>query len=275
MAQGHFRAAAITAVQDLTGTGINGQVDPRDAKRIFELLYARLACLTLIDATPLAAQEVKALEDLNDARKYIDETTGEHLVPWELRVVNVRLQALGFGDPRRAVMSYHDLAREARVHASKAAAQHDNTARELWKARLHDLGIKVAGALIDMGDPTGAAHHLSTLRDRGDGKMEFSKALLWLHLGDVESAKTCASRCSHDAEHTEKLILALCDMTDSNYESALERWEELDSSLDDEMVGVNTAVCQLYLGRIQEVHDDGPHLSHPCLGLDGAPILII
>ncbi|KAK5996722.1 Trafficking particle complex subunit 12-like protein [Cladobotryum mycophilum] len=252
LAKGHFRAAAIAAVQELTGSGSSGGVDPKDAQRIFKLLYTRLACLTLVDATTLAAQEVKALEDLNDARRYIDDATGEHLVPWELRVLNVRLQALGFGDPRRAVMSYHDLAREARDNARGAATKHDNSARELWKARLHDLGIKVAGALIDMNDPSGAAHHLKSLRDRGDGKLAFAKALLFLHLGDAESARACAEQCSEDAEQTEDIILALCDMADSNFADALEKWQDLKESTEDEMIGVNTAVCLLYLGKIQD-----------------------
>ncbi|KAI8666002.1 hypothetical protein NCS57_00823500 [Fusarium keratoplasticum] len=252
LANGHFRAAAIAAVQELTGSGASGGIDPTDSAKIFSLLYTRLACLTLIDATPLAAQEVKALEDLNDIRKYVDETTGEHLVPWELRVLNVRLQALGFGDARRAVMSYHDLAREARDRIAKAAAQHDNSVTELWKARLGDLGIQVAGALIELEDLTGAAHHLSTLRDRGDGRMTLSKALLWLHLGDADSARACARQVSASDENVEKLITALCDMADAEYESALENWRELKETMDDEMVGVNTAVCLLYLGRIQE-----------------------
>ncbi|KAM0247790.1 hypothetical protein ACHAP5_003798 [Fusarium lateritium] len=252
LANGHFRAAAIAAVQELTGSGANGSIDPTDYKRIFELLYTRLACLTLIDATPLAAQEVKALEDLNDIRKYVDDATGEHLAPWELRVLNVRLQSLGFGDYRRAVMSYHDLAREARDHISKAATQHDNSARELWKARLHDLGIQVAGALIELEDLTGAAHHLNTLRDVGDGKMALTKALMWLHLGDSDSARVCARQAVTGDENAEKLIVALSDMADAEYKSALGAWEELKESMDDEMVGVNMAVCLLYLGRIQE-----------------------
>lgn len=253
LAKGHFRGAAIAAVQMLTGSGATGRVDPYDSKRIFELLYTRLACLTLIDATPLAAQEVKALEDLNTTRTYVDEATGEHLVPWELRVLNVRLQALGFGDPRRAVMSYHELAREARDRIGKASAQHDNSAREIWKARLHDLGIKVAGALIEMDDLTGAAVHLSTLRDRGDGKMAQSKALLWLQLGDIERARECAQQCAIEAENIEKVILALCDMADAEFALALEKWRELNETMEDEMVGVNMAVCLLYLGRMQEV----------------------
>ncbi|KAH7131526.1 hypothetical protein B0J13DRAFT_562766 [Dactylonectria estremocensis] len=252
LAGGHFRAAAIAAVQELTGSGASGSIDPTDSRRIFGLLYTRLACLTLIDSTPLATQEVKALEDLNDIRTYVDDATGEHLVPWELRVLNVRLQALGFGDPRRAVMSYHDLAREARDNIAKASAQHDNSARELWKARLHDLGIQVAGALIEMEDLTGAAHHLSTLRDRGNGKMSLAKALLWLHLGNSESARECAQHSAANSQDAEAIILALCDMADSDYNSALQRWKDLKETTDDEMVGVNMGVCLLYLGKIHE-----------------------
>lgn len=243
LATGHFRAAAIAAVQELTGAGT---VDPRDAKRIFDLLYVRLACLTLIEATPLAAQEVKALEDLSSARTYIDDETGEHLVPWELRVLNVRLQAIGFSDPRRAVMSYHDLAREARAEIAKAASRHDNSATETWKARLHDLGIKVASALIEMDDLTGAAHHLETLRSTGDGRLEISRALLWLQLGNAAKAKACGGG---------GVILALCDMAEGDFEAALSRWDELleGEGRGDEMVSVNKAVCLLYLGKLPEV----------------------
>lgn len=255
LAKGHFRAAAIAAVQHLTGAGLaSGQgVDSKDSQRIFELLYLRLACLTLIDATPLAAQEVKALEDLTSVHTYVDEVTGEHLVPWELRVLNVRLQALGFGDPRRAVMSYHELAREAREHVAKAAAFYDNTTAELWKSRLQDLGIKVAGALIDMDDAVGAAHHLDTLRSRGDGRLELARALLWLHLGDTDSARECASRCSSSAETSEQIILGLCEMAEGDYAGALKTWEALRATMKDEMVSVNCAVCLLYLGRMEEV----------------------
>ncbi|OAA54631.1 Tetratricopeptide-like helical [Cordyceps fumosorosea ARSEF 2679] len=202
LARGHFRAAAIAAVQELTGSGGSGPgVDARDTRRIFDLLYARLACLTLIDATPLAAQEVKALEDLNSARTYVDDATGEHLVPWALRVLNVRLQALGFGDPRRAVMSYHDLAREARERVARAAARRDHS--------------------------------------------------------DAEFARECARRCAgDDAETTEGIVLALCDMADGEHEAALARWRVLSEARpDDEMISVNAAVCLLYLGRIVEGRD--------------------
>lgn len=252
LAQGHFRAAAIAAVQALTGTSASGAPAPAptDHARIFDLLYTRLSCLTLIDATQVAAQEVRALEDVNSAF-YTDEVAGAHLVPWDLRVLVVRLQALCFGDPRRAVMSYYDLAREARGRvAAAAAAAHDHAAGEAWKDRLVDLGLKVAGALVEMEDLAGAANHLATLRDRGDGKLAMAKALLWLHLGDTDAARQCVK----EGEAGDRVVSALCDMADGDYELALAKWRELQGDVDgDEMIVVNLAVCLLYTGKMQEV----------------------
>ncbi|PHH74721.1 hypothetical protein CDD80_2881 [Ophiocordyceps camponoti-rufipedis] len=240
--RGQFRAAAIAAVRELTGSG----VDPRDGRRILNLFYTRLACLTLIDATPLAAQEAKAVEDL---RLYV-EGDGGHLAPWPLRLLHVRLQALGFGDARRAVMSYHDLAREARLHIARA--RDDADARALWTARLDDLAIHVAGALVDMDDLAGAVHHLDSLPDAGGGgsRLALCRALLWLQVGDADRARQCATRCAHDAD---EVVRALCDMAEADYESALARWQAMDD--DDEIVAVNKAVCFLYLGRMDEGRD--------------------
>lgn len=251
LAQGHFRAAAIAAVHALTGTGADGTPAPAptDHARIFDLLYTRLSCLTLIDATQTAAQEARALEDINGA-VYTDEISGAHLVPWDLRVLVVRLQAMGFGDPRRAIMSYYDLAREARASIAQALGSHDNSASEVWKDRLVGLGVKVAGALVEMGDVVGAAGHLASLRERGDGKLALAKALLWLHLGDADAAR----RCVKQDEPGEKVISALCEMADGNYEAALAAWKELKEEMnDDEMVAVNLAVCLLYTGKMAEV----------------------
>ncbi|KAH6634924.1 hypothetical protein B0J18DRAFT_487078 [Chaetomium sp. MPI-SDFR-AT-0129] len=293
LARGHFRAAAIAATQTLT----NNTVDPTDHARIFDLLYTRLACLTLIDGTALAAQEVKALGDLHSAFYYVvssdstpqqqqqQETTTtttdpppsptpqqqQHLVPWPLRLLAVRLQALGFGDPRRAVMSYYELAREARTRLATARAAHDHSAAEVWKERLSDLGVRVAGALVEMDDLAGAAVHLGTLGSRGrrgergekngDGMVGVRRALLWLHLGDVEAARGCVGIVDGEGDEgvregsggvEAKVVGALCDMADGEYERALGRWKELWKEVDDEMVGVNLAVCLLYLGKMQE-----------------------
>ena len=260
LSRGFYRAAAIAAVQELTSTGSNTpKIDPADHARIFNLLYIRLTCLTLIDATPLAAQEVKAFEDLNNPVLYVDEATGEHLVPWDLRVLNVRLQALGFGDPRRAVMSYHELARETRARIARATSEHDNSGRELWKERLYDLGIRIAGALVEMDDLEGAGQLLGTLKDRGDGKVGLSRALLWLHVGNTDEAR----RVVGQGGSGEKVVLALAEMADGNFDAALDKWHSLgeDASEEDEMVGTNRAVCLLYMGRMDEVSFRRPRLS--------------
>lgn len=262
LAKGHFRAAAIASVQALTSSPVSATtaaahppVDPKDHARIFSLLYIRLACLCLIDAVPFAAQEAKALEDLNQAF-YLDPVTGNHLMPWALRVLVIRLQTLGFGDPRRAVMSYYDLAREARFKIAKATKAHDDSASELWKHCLAELGIKVAGALIEMEDLAGAAEHLASLRNDKSSKLAMSRALLWLHLGHVDAAKRCIRDGKTDGV-SEKVIAALADMADGLYEDASSKWRELKEEMDkddveDEMIGVNLAVCLLYMGQMEE-----------------------
>ncbi|KAL2153578.1 hypothetical protein VTH82DRAFT_4733 [Thermothelomyces myriococcoides] len=304
LAQGYFRHAAIAAAQILT----SGTVDPTDHIRIFDLFYTRLACLTLIDATPLAAQEVKALGDLHSAFYYYSSSspamqskdsgsTGEgeanpgmtttsgpshppsssfssssppeHVVPWPLRLLAVRLQALGFGDPRRAVMSYYELAREARARLGAARARHDHSASEAWRDRLADLAVRVAGALVEMDDLAGALVHLATLPapggvDPGREKKKKKKgivavrmALLWLQLGDVDAARACISTADADGGDgvEERVVSALCDMADGEYEAALEKWKALREQVDDEMVGVNLAVCLLYVGKMQEARE--------------------
>ncbi|KAI1097200.1 hypothetical protein F4804DRAFT_328287 [Jackrogersella minutella] len=289
---GHFRAAAIAAVQALTSSPVSATtaaahppVDPADYARVFSLLYTRLACLCLIDATSLAAQESKALEDLNSGF-YLDPLSGAHLVPWELRVLGVRLQAIGFGDPRRAVMSYYEMAREARAQVAQAGKARDHSTAELWKYRLSELGVKVAVALIEMDDLAGAAEHLATLGDGyqpfkvdhgSQGRLAMSRALLWLHLGDVEAARRSIRGSDSEGSTTdERIVDALADMADGEYKAALEEWQTLKETMEengvlDEMVGVNLAVCLLYTGNMTEARDiletlvDAGQASHTLL----------
>lgn len=172
-------------------------------------------------------------------------------LPWPLRVLDVRLRALGYGDQRRAVMSYYDLAREARAALAAAGESGDHSAAELWRERLDELGVRVAGALVEMDDLAGAAQLLGSLRDRGDGRLAVAKALLWLHLGDADAARGCARGLPGKGE---QVVDALCAMADGEYATALEIWRELrEEGTEDEMVGVNMAVCLLYVGRMQEV----------------------
>jgi hypothetical protein len=254
----------------LTSSGIS----PADHEQIFSLVYTRLSSLTLCNATPLAAQEVKALEDLNSSY-YRDEETGLHLVPWELRVLAVRLQGMGFNDARRGVMGYYDLARQCRLSltslkktlqtssSSDALTTEERLALEqevtLLTARLSDLGIRVASALIEMEDLEGATRHLKTLSlaKPPDANLRTQKALLFLYLGDIDAARSCIS--SPEGEREEKVILALAHMGDSKYESAVLIWEHLISSasegqdLDISMYRNNLAVCNLYLGHLNSV----------------------
>ena len=254
LANGHFRAAAILSARLLiTSTG------PTDHEQIFSLLYTRLATLTLIDATPLAAQEVRALEDMNSP-KYHDPVSGEHIVPWELRVLAVRLQSIGFGDWRRGVMGYYELAREARGEVLRCRG----SAKDMWKDRLKDLGLRVGNALIEMGDFEGATRHLDGLRGTMENEDDnrtllMQLSLLYLRIGDVSAARRCFLRFGEE-ERTNyeeyRMMSALCSMSDGKYEEAAREWKRMrDAKVcrGTEMVTQNLAVCLLYNGRLSEV----------------------
>jgi hypothetical protein len=263
---GHFRSAAIKAAQLLT-TPLTSESpnSGEDYERIFELVYTRLACLTLCNQTALAAQEVKALEDLNSSY-YRDDVTGAHLVPWELRVLAVRLQGMGFNDARRGVMGYYDLAREARITMNSLKKQRaegggqdgekvalDEEVR-MWEQRLGDLGIRVASALVEMEDLEGATRHLQSLKIT-TGDLQMQKALLWLCLGDIETARFCISDA--EDENSRKVVEGLAYMADGDYNDAVKIWEGLvengTGNGDAVMYKQNLGVCLLCCGKMDEV----------------------
>jgi tetratricopeptide (TPR) repeat protein len=203
------------------------------------------------------------LEDLNSSY-YRDEETGVHLVPWNLRVLAVRLQGMGYADARRGVMGFYELAREARLTLSSlkkslslSSISSEQTALEdeiaVWEQRLGELGVRVASALVEMEDLEGAARFLSTLNIASPG-LEGQKALLWLCLGDVDAARACVG---HEAGLGGKVVLALAEMADGEYEAAVGIWESLVGSEEEEgekaMYKQNLAVCYLYLGRMDSV----------------------
>jgi trafficking protein particle complex subunit 12 len=268
VSSGHFRSAAIKAAQFLISTPPNAPISPSDHATIFSLIYTRLSCLTLCNATPLAAQEVKALEDLNSSY-YLDDLTSAHLVPWELRVLAVRLQGMGFNDARRGVMGYFDLARDARISLSNLKKDREGNEGEIkmWEHRLEDLGIRVASALVEMEDLDGAARFLQTLKPSSPAhwQLEMKKALLWLCMGDVDAARSCLR---DDDEREKNMILALAYMADNEFENAVKLWNDMLSSPRSEddageraMWRQNLGVCLLYLGRMDEVFI--PLSSHP------------
>lgn len=201
------------------------KLSPSNHTEIFKLWYIRLSCLCLIGATQIACVEVKALEDLS-APIYWQEfpptnnspqkPTRRHLVPWELRLLAIRLQALSFNDWRRALVFYYELAREARAELARAinSPPPNNQLIHLWKARLQDLGIRVASALVEMGDLAAAARHLESLRKvdegarKGEGggleqqdvKVRYMLCLLYIRIGNFAAAKDALPPPSVPAE---------------------------------------------------------------------------
>ncbi|KAK0662921.1 Trafficking protein particle complex subunit 12 [Lasiodiplodia hormozganensis] len=264
---GHYRSAAIAAAKALVTN-----TSPTDHARIFSLFYVRLACLTLLNEHALAAAEAKLLGDLASAF-YRNPLTGSHIVPWELRVLAVRLMGLGYGDWRRGVMGYYELAREARIEAIKSQ---DPEAKQLWKSRLRELAIRVANALIEMGECEGAARHLAGLVRADSGAQEATEvdlaplspesvrlksmeALAWIKVGDIDAAKRCVTASpspapsAGDAPSPADPLNALVAMAEADYSAALTIWDTLAAETPtDPMVTQNRAVCLLYVGRIAD-----------------------
>lgn len=241
----NFRSAAIAAANELiNGTNLS-------APEIFSLFYIRLACLTLIDATAFAAEESKALDDLNSPI-YRDDNTKQNLLPWELQILAVRLQGIGYHDPRRAIAGYYDLARDARENITKTSVEN----RIVWKERLGDLGLRVGNALVEMGDVSGAIRHLKSLctdkKTTENNEVWISRlALLYMRLGALTAANSCieATTCTNH----EPILQPLLSMAEGRYEDAISEWRNLLASSSSTMATQNLAVCLLYVGRIEEV----------------------
>lgn len=137
---------------------------------------------------------------------YLHPETGANILPWDLRLLTTRLQALASSDLRRAVGGYYDLATEARVVYANLNSD-DADGRLLWKARLRDLGVRVANSLVEMGDWEGVQRHLQSLRvglgTNLDGREEDEMlrgriALVLLRVGDLEGARRCLGIASDD-----------------------------------------------------------------------------
>ena len=164
------------------------------------------------------------------------------MLPWELRVLAVRLQGVGYGDGGRGVGGYYDLAREARAEVKKTA---DPEEKQTWKERLRELGLCVANALIEMDDSGAAARHLESLRPRSgkDQVLEGRLALLHINAGNVGAARQCLSDTSASD------LRPLLSMADGRYAEAAEEWRALPSS---DLATQNLAVCLFYTGKVDE-----------------------
>jgi tetratricopeptide (TPR) repeat protein len=237
---GHYRLAAIAAARNIVSAAA-----PTDYPTLFHLVHIRLACLCLVSEHALAAQEAKVLGDLNSAF-YRHPLTNVHLVPWDLRLLVVRLTALGYGEWRKGIMGYYELARECRESILRATGDADKL---LWRRRLRDCGVRVANTLVEMGDLEGEADAAETR------EVLVMEALVWLRVGDMASARQCLARASETASDAllDGTLAALIQLADSDYEAAASSFRALHEQFpDDAMVTQNLAVCLLYTGHISD-----------------------
>ncbi|KAJ5648254.1 hypothetical protein N7490_004626 [Penicillium lividum] len=265
LVEGRFLVAAHFAASILTSSLIK----PTDIRIIFSLFYTRLACLELSGNTVLAAQESKALEDLNSAFYYIDlgldsfeadnkdnHVTSHyprHIVPWPLRVLVVRLQSIGFGDPRRSIGGLYEIGLEARREIMNKKT--GEAERKLWKARLADLGMRSVNALIEMGDLDAAKRSLESLQssEPDTDVTKLRKALLFLRTGDVDSAQRVFGDSPESKEAA--LLQPLLSMSDGRYNDAVDEWQALQEDktrADGALIAQNLAVCLLYSGKLDQ-----------------------
>lgn len=261
LAQGHFLVAAHLCGLLLTSSILA----PTDTKTIFTLLYTRLSCLQLTGNTVLAAQESKALEDLNSAFYYVQaegDTPGEgsprsyHIVPWPLRVLAVRLQSIGFGDSRRGIAGLYELGLEARRELLQPGF--DPAIKKIWQDRLEDLNIRVVNALIELGDLEAARRTLESMsrKSSNDSILTSRRVLLYLRIGDVAAAKRVLEEAQPDTVRAE-FLNPLIQMTEGRYDEAAATWKSLlegtFSKSSEPVIKQNLAVCLLYTGRLSEV----------------------
>lgn len=253
LGSGHYRLAAIAAARNIVAAAA-----PTDYPTLFYLVHVRLACLCLINEHALAAQEAKVLGDLNGAF-YRHPLTNAHLVPWDLRLLVVRLTALGYGEWRKGIMGYYELARECRETILRTT---DASEKTLWRRRLRDCGIRVANTLVEMGDLEGAGRHLGTLinteQDTSSAEAReilTMETLVWLRVGDLASARRCLAHASttEPSALLDGTLTALLHLADSDYPAATTSFTTLHTQFPaDALVAQNLAVCLLYTGRIPD-----------------------
>lgn len=242
---GHFRRAAETALTELLASSSS------DVDRIFRLMYTRLACLVITSRPDLAADEAVPLTDFLN-RNTPDAKDVLPVVPWELRLLLVRLQSIAAADDeRRAVMSLYALSGEVRSHLADAKADGDELSVQSWSERLSDLGLRVTDTLVEIGELETAVRHLDTLAGIDADIINSRKALLSMRMGDLNSAKISLDKVSPGL--SKDIYSALLRTAGGDFSKAVDDWRALaEQHPDDELLGQNLSACLLYTGRITE-----------------------
>ena len=159
-------------------------------------------------------------------------------------------------------MGLYALSSECRTLAQKARTEKDDVAFKVWKDRLEDLGLRVAGELVEMGELETARRHLDTLSSSSrisddtleTEKMCIRKTLLLLRIGDTQAAKDCLATCSttDDNLNLQKQVLeALTHFSSSNTPSAVSSLQSLASTYpSNPLVKHNLAIAYLYTNNV-------------------------
>lgn len=245
---GHFRRAADAAVRALL------QKPPDAADQIFQLLYTRLACLILISRPDIAAHEAAPLENFM-ARSTPQAYATIAMIPWDLRLLLIRLQSIGALDGgRRGIMALYALAGEVRANLLDARASNDAVAIDMWSQNLQDLGLRVCDALVEMGELETATRHLDTLQGISADELAYRKALLRIRVGDIVGARKCAANLTTDTRRKE--FDSLLKISDGDHEGAAKSLQDLMAEYPShEIFAQNAAVSLLYTGHIISARD--------------------
>lgn len=253
----------IHAADKATDILTSGSISPSSTNQILELLYTRFSCLVLCNQPSLAAKEAKPLSDLlaressTYTRPYREIFLSQ--VPWNLRLLLLKLSVMGTADAnRRAIMGLYALSSECRTLAQKARGEKDETAFKMWKHRLADLGLRVAGELVEMGELETARRHLETLSSADDtdqnDKMCMRKTLLLLKIGDTQAAEAClsaSSTASSSPTLQHQILQSLIQISSSDYSSALSSLQSLaESHPQNPLVKHNLAIANLYTNNV-------------------------
>lgn len=266
---GHFRRAAETALAELLTSNAG------DAARIFKLLYTRLACLVVISRPDLAADEAVPLTEFLN-RNTPDAKDILPIVPWELRLLLVRLQSIAAPEDdggRRAIMSLYALASEVRSHISHAKTENASPETiSTWSDRLIDLSLRVADTLVENDDLATASRHLTTLSQSASisnlpqkEDLTTRQTLLALRTGNLALARSLISTLPPASNLTRETLTAHLQTTQGDFASAVESWRALAAAEDENNENnsnttttnnvlplQNLAVNLLYTNRISE-----------------------
>ena len=265
VAQCDLLGAAHLAAICLTG----GLVQPTEHNTIFKLLAIRYSCLELTSQTLLAAQEAKALEDLSSDFYYIASQVSEeeleahngqqplarHVMPFPFRVQAMRLQNIGFSDPRRGITALYDLGMEVRENI--ASPYTTEAERQEWIMRLETLSMHVVNTLIELGDLDCAQRTLAQSKPTDPARSDRWTArmvLVLVKLGQLKQAQSYLDQLVDEA--SEALFSSVIAVADGRLDAAAAFLESMaEDNAHQELASLakqNLAVAYLYSGRIQQ-----------------------